>query len=133
MSTQPEALRLADCLEELDAQFSFSGVCAEAAIELRNLYELSESESRWASEYLQRAVKAESRVHELESVLQQIQDWEAIAASQAFTISVLKITLLQAIEAMEIEEGALKYLKQPKAEHLNNAISTARKVLGDNT
>jgi Skp family chaperone for outer membrane proteins len=37
MSTQPEALRLADALEELDAQFSFPGACGEAATELRRL------------------------------------------------------------------------------------------------
>ena len=37
MSTQPEALRLADALEELDAQFSHTGLCGEAAAELRRL------------------------------------------------------------------------------------------------
>ena len=34
---QPEALRLADALEELDAQFSHTGLCGEAAAELRRL------------------------------------------------------------------------------------------------
>ena len=37
MSTQPKALRLADALEELDAQFSHTGLCGEAAAELRRL------------------------------------------------------------------------------------------------
>ena len=35
---QPEALRLADGLNELDAQFSFPGMCGEAAAELRRLH-----------------------------------------------------------------------------------------------
>ncbi len=30
---QPEALRLAECMEELDAQFTFPGECGEAAAE----------------------------------------------------------------------------------------------------
>ena len=34
---QPESLRLADALEELDAQFSHTGLCGEAAAELRRL------------------------------------------------------------------------------------------------
>ena len=37
MITQPKALRLADALEELDAQFSHTGLCGEAAAELRRL------------------------------------------------------------------------------------------------
>lgn len=39
MSDQPEALRLADDLVELDAQFSYSGLCGEAATELRRLHD----------------------------------------------------------------------------------------------
>ena len=35
MSEQPLALRLADALVELDAQFSYPGLCGEAAAELR--------------------------------------------------------------------------------------------------
>ena len=35
---QPEALRLANALTELDAQFSQSGLCGEAAAELRRLH-----------------------------------------------------------------------------------------------
>lgn len=42
MSTQPEALRLADALEELDAQFSHTGLCGEAAAELRRLHALNQ-------------------------------------------------------------------------------------------
>jgi hypothetical protein len=38
MSDQPEALRLADALEELDGLFSSSGACGEAAAELRRLH-----------------------------------------------------------------------------------------------
>lgn len=38
MSETPEALRLADALDELDAQFSFPGMCGEAAAELRRLH-----------------------------------------------------------------------------------------------
>lgn len=34
---QPEALRLAESLDELDAQFSHTGLCAESAAELRRL------------------------------------------------------------------------------------------------
>jgi len=41
---QPEALRLADALEELDAQFSHTGLCGEAAAELRRLHEALETE-----------------------------------------------------------------------------------------
>ena len=39
MSAQTEALRLADALVELDAQFSQPGLCGEAAAELRRLHE----------------------------------------------------------------------------------------------
>lgn len=35
MTEKTEALRLADALDELDAQFSFPGMCGEAAAELR--------------------------------------------------------------------------------------------------
>ena len=38
MNKQPEALRLADALNELDAQFSFPGMCGEAAAELLRLH-----------------------------------------------------------------------------------------------
>jgi hypothetical protein len=37
MSTEPEALRLADALDELDRQFSRNGLCGDAAAELRRL------------------------------------------------------------------------------------------------
>ena len=36
--TQPEALRLADALDELDRQFSRNGLCGDAAAELRQLH-----------------------------------------------------------------------------------------------
>ena len=39
MTEQPEALRLADALDELNAQFSRPGLCGEAATELRRLHE----------------------------------------------------------------------------------------------
>jgi hypothetical protein len=42
MSTQPEALWLADALDELDKQFSQPGLCGEAAAELRRLHEENE-------------------------------------------------------------------------------------------
>lgn len=42
MSTQPEALHLADALEELDQSFSVSGMCGEAAAELRRLHEINQ-------------------------------------------------------------------------------------------
>jgi len=42
MNTQPEALRLADALEELDVQFSRTGLCGEAAAELRRLHALNQ-------------------------------------------------------------------------------------------
>lgn len=38
MNTQPKALVLADALEELDVQFSHTGLCGEAADELRRLH-----------------------------------------------------------------------------------------------
>jgi hypothetical protein len=38
MNPQPKALVLADALEELDAQFSHTGLCGEAADELRRLH-----------------------------------------------------------------------------------------------
>jgi len=38
MNDQPEALRLADALEELDGLLSSSGACGEAAAELRRLH-----------------------------------------------------------------------------------------------
>ena len=42
MNKQPEALRLADALEELDVQFSQTGLCGEAAAELRRLHALNQ-------------------------------------------------------------------------------------------
>ena len=41
MSPQPKALVLADALEELDVQFSHTGLCGEAADELRRLHEVN--------------------------------------------------------------------------------------------
>ena len=41
MSTRPKALVLADALEELDVQFSHTGLCGEAADELRRLHEVN--------------------------------------------------------------------------------------------
>lgn len=38
MSKQPEAIRLADDLDELDRQFSRNGLCGDAAYELRRLH-----------------------------------------------------------------------------------------------
>jgi len=38
MNPQPKALVLADALEELDVQFSHTGLCGEAADELRRLH-----------------------------------------------------------------------------------------------
>jgi uncharacterized protein YigA (DUF484 family) len=37
MTTQTEAQRLAECLDELDRQFTHRGMCGEAAAELRRL------------------------------------------------------------------------------------------------
>ena len=42
MSTEPEALRLADALDELDRQFSRNGLCGDAAAELRRLHEVNQ-------------------------------------------------------------------------------------------
>jgi hypothetical protein len=42
MNPQPKALVLADALEELDVQFSHTGLCGEAADELRRLHEENE-------------------------------------------------------------------------------------------
>ncbi len=42
MNLQPKALVLADALEELDVQFSHTGLCGEAADELRRLHELNQ-------------------------------------------------------------------------------------------
>jgi hypothetical protein len=42
MSTRPKALVLADALEELDVQFSHTGLCGEAADELRRLHEVNQ-------------------------------------------------------------------------------------------
>lgn len=40
MTKQPEALKLADALDELDRQFSRNGLCGDAAHELRRLHEV---------------------------------------------------------------------------------------------
>jgi lipopolysaccharide biosynthesis regulator YciM len=42
MNPQPKALVLADALEELDVQFSHTGLCGEAADELRRLHEVNQ-------------------------------------------------------------------------------------------
>ena len=39
---QPEALWLADALDELDRQFSRNGLCGDAAAELRRLHEVNQ-------------------------------------------------------------------------------------------
>ncbi len=41
MNPQPKALVLADALGELDVQFSHTGLCGEAADELRRLHEVN--------------------------------------------------------------------------------------------
>lgn len=41
MTQQPEALRLADAMQELDGLFSRTGACGEAAAELRRLHEVN--------------------------------------------------------------------------------------------
>lgn len=81
MNEQPTALRLADALETADAySSSMDGTLRvkiapstldEAAAELRRLHELAESEGRWASDYLKRAVTAEERITGLEAALRQ--------------------------------------------------------------
>ena len=43
MSQQPEALRLAESLDELDAQFTYRGMCGDAAAELRRLHAENEA------------------------------------------------------------------------------------------
>jgi hypothetical protein len=42
MNPQPKALVLADALEELDVQFSHTGLCGDAAAELRRLHEVNQ-------------------------------------------------------------------------------------------
>jgi lipopolysaccharide biosynthesis regulator YciM len=39
---QPEALWLADALDELDRQFSRNGLCGDAAAQLRRLHEVNQ-------------------------------------------------------------------------------------------
>jgi hypothetical protein len=59
MTEQPEALRLADALDELDRQFSRNGLCGDAAAELRWLHaKLTESE-KWRDRDEARAANAE--------------------------------------------------------------------------
>lgn len=43
MSQQPNALWLADALDELDAQFSRTGLCSDAAAKLRRLHAENEA------------------------------------------------------------------------------------------
>jgi hypothetical protein len=52
---------------------------AEAAAELRRLHELAESEGRWASDYLQRAVKAEAINAKLLEALEDMLGWQTLA------------------------------------------------------
>jgi hypothetical protein len=69
MTKQSEALRLADLIQRYRSPH-----CGEAAAELRRLDELAESEGRWASDYLARAVKAEALNSQLLEALRFIAD-----------------------------------------------------------
>ena len=56
--TQPEALRLAEALDELDAQFSHPGLCGDAAAELRRLHAENEA--------LQKALRRVIRIYRVD-------------------------------------------------------------------
>lgn len=62
---QSETLRLADALDELDAQFSFRGLCGEAAAELRRLHQSEREAWRYAAELEQER----KRLHEVNAEL----------------------------------------------------------------
>lgn len=70
MSEQPEALRLADRLDG-----SSNGpldVRHKAAAELRRLHELAESEGRWASDYMKRAVTLEAALRQAVEAMEMV-------------------------------------------------------------
>lgn len=72
MNTQPTALRLADALTELDAQFSHPGICGEAAAELRRLHQNEREGWRYADELEQERKRLHEVNQELLEALQTI-------------------------------------------------------------
>jgi hypothetical protein len=72
-----DTLKLADECEQSAALPT--SLYAEAAAELRRLHELAESEGRWASDYLQRAVKAEAINAKLLEALEDMLGWQTLA------------------------------------------------------
>ncbi len=68
MSEQPEALRLADALDELDAQFTHPGLCGEAAAELRRLHNVVERLLRERRINLDGGIRDTERIANLEAL-----------------------------------------------------------------
>ena len=61
---QSESLRLANALNELDAQFSFPGLCGEAAAELRRLHQSEREGWRHAAELEQERERLTNLCHD---------------------------------------------------------------------
>lgn len=65
VTEKPHALWLAECLDELDAQFSRPGMCGEAATELRRLHAAHEHQYNMAGLMLREAERAERQRDDL--------------------------------------------------------------------
>lgn len=91
---KPEALWLADCLDELDSVFSKSGMCGEAAAELRRLYKAHDWQYRMAGERLRRVEKLEQQRDSLLEALKRIKETGVFvgAIAQEMMDSAIKYT-----------------------------------------
>lgn len=90
-----EALRLADALQELDAQFSFPGMCGEAAAELRRLHEECQRLTGEVANRNRRALEGNEAVAALDRVHSHYEGQQA-------RIAALENALGQAVEALEM-------------------------------
>ena len=104
MTQQPTALRLADCLER-DCEMNWPDYDnqMDAAAELRRLHE--ENERLKQEVQTEQALSFRKQVHTLEAALR------------------------QAVEALELEDLACRYEKDPTPEHIAKAITAAKQAL----
>ena len=79
---QPEALRLADALDELDRQFSRNGLCGDAAAELRRLHEVNQD----LLEALHEALETEQEPVAFINVEKQKLEWAKLTSWHTPTI-----------------------------------------------
>lgn len=136
MTEQPEALRHAEWLE-----LSLAIGAQDAAAELRRLHASLHTETLAklsALERLEQAHKSEvtakTRIAALEDREQhwmRMHDVEAARVDPLVArVMALEKALEMAVKALELEDLACRYEKDPTPDHIAKAIATARQTLG---